>query len=102
MLVQNLDKYSHWIAGIASMQHKKGLTDPDMLLQSKGMYEEALAMSPRNPFYNADYCLVNHQLGLSTDECIENVQQEIDDRPNVPWFQQVHVILTGDVHRPEQ
>ncbi|QMU54725.1 MAG: hypothetical protein GKS07_07465 [Nitrosopumilus sp.] len=84
------------------MQHKKGLTDPDMLLQSKGMYEEALAMSPRNPFYNADYCLVNHQLGLSTDECIENVQQEIDDRPNVPWFQQVHVILTGDVHRPEQ
>ena len=57
-------------------------------------------MSPDNPFYNVDYCLVNNQLGLSTDQCISNVQQAIDDRPDVAWFQQVHVILTGDAHSP--
>ena len=99
---QNPDKYlSHWIAGIASMQHKKGLSDPDMLLQSKLMYEEALAMSPDNPFYNSDYCLVNHQLGMSTDECVPKVVQAIKDRPDVTWFQQVHVILTGDAYRQD-
>ena len=97
---ENPDKYlSHWIAGIASMEHKKGLTDFNMLLQSKDTYEEALEMSPDNPFYNVDYCLVNRQLGYSTDECIADVKQAIDDRPDVPWFQQVHVILTGNVYR---
>ncbi len=91
---QNPDKYlSHWVAGIASMQHKKGLSDPGMLLQSKLMYEEALAMSPDNPFYNSDYCLVNHQLGMSTDECIPKVAQAIVDRPDVGWFQDVYRIL---------
>ena len=44
-----------------------------MLLQSKGTYEEAITMSPDNPFYNVDYCLVNRQLGYSADECIVDV-----------------------------
>ena len=96
------DKYlSHWIAGIASMQHKKGLTDFNMLLQAKETYEKALDMAPDNPFFNVDYCLLNKQLHMTTDECIPKVQQAIDQRPDVIWFQKVHYILTGDLHGNE-
>ena len=88
------DKYlSHWIAGIASMEHKKGLSDYTMLKQSKSTYEEALSMAPDNPFFNVDYCLVNHQLGYSTDECLPKVLKAIEKRPDVGWFKDVYGIL---------
>ena len=93
---KNPGKYlAHWIAGIASMEHKKGLkfSDYSMLEQSKTTYEKALSMAPSNPFFNSDYCLVNHQLGHPTDGCLPKVLQAIEDRPDVGWFADVYRII---------
>ena len=89
----NPDKYlSHWVAGVASMEHKIGFEDNSRYEVADKLYNIALTMSPNNPFYNVDHCILQFHMGQSTANCIESMEKAVEDRPDVEWFKEALVI----------
>lgn len=88
---------SHWIAGIASMEHKKGFSDPAHFEKSRELYDDALSMMPSNPFYNVDSCMLEYHMGHATNDCIVSIEKAIQDRPDVEWFAEARDIAVRGI-----